>query len=82
METIMEISSVQWYGIILLAFGLVLRYLVGRYNYYRRLRSWSKPQKYTVNLLVSIFSWLFLWVANCLMIGGVFLFLLEWYNKR
>lgn len=81
METIQSITTVQWYGIILMAAGLIVRYILGLRKY-NRIRNWCTlpmPPFYMA-LFVGVMEWLFTWAANVGMMYGLFLILIEWYN--
>lgn len=83
MATLLAITTVQWYGIILIAVGLALRYIVGRNRFNRRgPAGLQQYDSYNRALGTSLFERLLKILGTLMILGGIFLYAVEWYNKR
>lgn len=83
METLLVITTVQWYGIVLIVVGLALRYIVGRNRFYRRNQTGLQTyENYNKSLAIPLFERLLKVLGTLLLLGGLFLFAMELYNKR
>lgn len=64
----------QYYGLLFLAIGILIRYLIGRRRFNRRgiggLQQFASFEKAVV---VSLLEWLFKWTAYALILLGIFM---------
>lgn len=82
MFTLLAITAVQWYGVILLAVGLLLRFIVAQNRFNRRgVGGLQQFSSYPKALAVSSFEGLLKFIGFILILTGLFLYAVEWYNK-
>lgn len=82
METLSNITPVQWYGIILALVGLLLRYIVGRNRFDRRgVGGLQHYDSYFTAFATSAFERLLKTVGTLLLLSGIFLIAVECYNR-
>jgi len=83
METILAITAVQWYGIILFTVGLLLRYIVGRNRFNRRgVGGLQHYNSYNRAVATTLFESILKMIGTVLLLAGLLLYAVEWYNKR
>lgn len=83
MGTLLAITTVQWYGIVLIVAGLSFRNIVGRNRFNRRgVGGLQGYDNYNKALATTIFERLLKILGTLLILGGIFLYAVEWYNKR
>ncbi|WP_199119914.1 hypothetical protein [Pedobacter sp. ASV28] len=83
MKTLLAITTVQWYGIILIAVGLILRYIVGRNRFNRRgVGGLQHYDSYNRALATTLFEKILKLIGTLLLLAGLFLYAVEWFNKR
>ncbi len=79
----MDISKVQVYGITILIVGLVVRYLMNRRRFNRRNFAGVQTfDSYEHKVAVGYFERFFRIIAKVLIIFGIFLIAIEWFNHR
>lgn len=68
---------VQTYGIILIAIGIAIRLYIGRRRFYRRgITGMQQFSSYAKALIITLLEGLFHWVANCIILFGIFLIII------
>jgi prolipoprotein diacylglyceryltransferase len=83
MITLLTITTVQWYGIVLIVAGVICRYVVGRNRFNRRgSGGLQQYDSYNKALATSFFERLLKLAGTVLIVGGIFLYAVEWFNKR
>ncbi|MBN8879830.1 MAG: hypothetical protein J0I32_19960 [Sphingobacteriales bacterium] len=73
----------QWYGIILFTVGLLLRYIVGRNRFNRRgVGGLQHYNSYNRAVATTLFESILKMIGTVLLLAGLLLYAVEWYNKR
>ncbi|MCJ0743487.1 hypothetical protein [Pedobacter montanisoli] len=79
---LLMVTTVQWYGIILIILGLIFRYIVARNRFNRRgSGGLQQYDSYNKALVTTAFERFLKIIGTGMLLFGVFLIAIEWFNK-
>jgi hypothetical protein len=74
METLYNYIDFNLYALSMIGIGMVIRYLVARRRFSRRgIGGLQHYSSYGKAVFITLLEWLFQWLANVLMVIGIFL---------
>ncbi|WP_410221426.1 hypothetical protein [Pedobacter sp.] len=80
---LLMITTVQWYGIILVILGLIFRYIVARNRFNRRgSGGLQEYDSYNKALVTTAFERFLKIIGTGMLLFGLFLIAIEWFNKN
>lgn len=78
MNIFLSLTPVQWYAIIFIVIGVIIKVFLKRYWYY-----YDKPRpSFAKDSANRFLTFLILWISRLLILFGLFLLLIVWYNKN
>lgn len=81
MKILQSMSHIQVYGIVLLIFGFLVRYIIGRRKFNRRgLAGLQEFKSYGWAVIVTAMETILNWIGNFCILFAIFLLLLDWYT--
>lgn len=74
METLDRYFDFNIYALCFMVIGFIIRYVIGRRRFNRRgIGGLQHFSSYGIGLITTIAEWLFKWIANLLIVIGIFL---------